>query len=181
MWIGMMRRGSPAETPAAEEPPGSGIILRTEVITIWVPRALREMARQWAGPLVDYPPEHVQIYLARNGWRVGWYALTCRGYQVNGQSGEITHIRWLSEAADHPDELQAVMATAAGRPSRFQGSGFSHARVEIIPETLQAADSREAITRRMAELVVGGVGCSRIDLPDPGTLATQRSRAEAGP
>ena len=33
--------------------------------------------------------------------------------------------------------------------------GFSHARVEVIPDTLQAVDPREAITRLMAEPVVG--------------------------
>src|SRR6516165_5380579 len=33
MWIGMMRRGSPAEASAPEGPPGSGVTVRTEVTT----------------------------------------------------------------------------------------------------------------------------------------------------
>jgi hypothetical protein len=32
---------------------------------------------------------------------------------------------------------------------------FSHARVEVIPDTLQSVDRREAITRLMAKPVVG--------------------------
>jgi hypothetical protein len=104
---------------------------------------------------VDRSFEELQTDLGRNGWRAAWYALTYRGHQVNGGSGEITQIRRLSEAADHLDELQAVMATAAGRPPRSGGRDFSHARVEVIPDTLRALDPREAITRLMAEPVAG--------------------------
>src|SRR5262249_51624127 len=100
-------------------------------------------------------PEELQTYLGRNGWRAAWYALTYRGHQVNGGFEEITQIRRLSEAADHPDELQAVMATAAGRPTRFEGRDLSHARGRVLPHALQALDPREAITRLMAEPLVG--------------------------
>jgi hypothetical protein len=154
--LGLMWAGPPREAPAPEGPPGSGIVLRTEVTAIWMPRALLDLARHHGGPPVDRSPEEVQSCLERNGWRTAWYALTCRGYQVDGQSREITQIRWLSEAADHLDELRAVMATAAGRPPRIEDGDLSHARVEVIPDTLQEVDSREAITRLMAELVVGG-------------------------
>jgi hypothetical protein len=84
-----------------------------------------------------------------------WYALTYRLHQANGKLGEITQIRRLSEAADHLNELQAVMATAAGRPPRYEGQDFSQARVEVIPDALRALDPREAITRLMAEPFVG--------------------------
>jgi hypothetical protein len=130
--------------------------VHTEVTAIWLPQPLLDLARQLGGPALDRSPEELQTYLARNGWRTAWYALTCRGYQANGLSGEITHIRWLSEAADHLDELQAVLATAAGRPPLLEDKDLSHARLVIIPDTLRDVDSREAITRLMAELVVGG-------------------------
>jgi hypothetical protein len=153
--LGLMWAGPPSDVPAPIGPPGSGIVLKTKVTAIWMPRALRDLARHQAGPPVDSSPEELQTYLARNGWSAAWYALTYRGHQVNGESGEITQIRRLSEAADHLDELQAVMATAPGRPPRFEGRALSHARVEVIPDALQALDPREAITRLMAEPVVG--------------------------
>ena len=153
--LGLMWAGPPTEATAPEGPLSPGTIVRTEVIAIWMPRALRDLARHQAGPPVDSSPEELQTYLARNGWRAAWYALTYRGHQVNGESGEITQIRRLSGVADHLDELQAVMATAAGRPPRFEGGDFSHARVEVIPDTLQAVEPRAAITRLMAEPVVG--------------------------
>jgi hypothetical protein len=104
---------------------------------------------------MDHSPEELQTYLGQYGWTAAWYALTCRSYQVNGESGEITQFRLLSEAADHLEELQAVMATAAGRPPRFEGSDFSHTRVEVIPESLRTVNPREAITRLMAGPVAG--------------------------
>ena len=151
----LMWAGPPAAAPAPEAPPGSGIILRSEVTAIWIPRALRGLARRQAGPPVGRSPEELQTDLGRNGRSAAWYALTYRGHQVNGGFGEFTQIRRLSEAADHLDELQAVMATVAGRPPRCEGRDFSHARVEAIPDALQAVDPREAITRLMAEPVVG--------------------------
>jgi hypothetical protein len=153
--LGLMWAGPPTAAPAPEGPPGSGTVLRTEVTAIWMPQALRDLARRQAGPSVDRSPEELQTSLGRNGWRAAWYALTYRMHQVNGELGEITQIRRLSEAADHLDELQAVMARAAGRPPRSEGGDFSHARVEVIPDTLHAVDPRAAITRLMAEPVVG--------------------------
>jgi hypothetical protein len=132
IWVGMMRRDPPAQALVPEDSPGSGIVVKTDVTAIWISQALRALARRQAGTPVDCSPEEVQRYLARNGWKSAWYALTYRGHQVNGGFGEITQIRSLSEAADHLDELQAVMARAAGRPPRLADPEFSRARVQII-------------------------------------------------
>jgi hypothetical protein len=149
--IGLMWAGPPKAVPTPEGPPGSGIVVRSEVIAIWMPRVLRDLAMQNNGPPVALAPEALEAYLARKGWRPAWYALSYRAHQVNGKFAETTQIRRLSEASDHIDELDAVMATAAGKPPRFEGGDFSHARVEVIPESLQAVDPREAITRLMAK------------------------------
>jgi hypothetical protein len=153
--IGMMWAGPPKAPQTPEAPSGSGIILRTEVTAVWMPRALRDLARHQVGPLVDRSPEELQTYLGRDAWKAAWYALTYRAHRVNGESEEITQIRRLSEATDHLDEFHAVMATAAGTRPRYEGRDFSHARVEVIPDTMQAFDPREAITRQMAEPVLG--------------------------
>jgi hypothetical protein len=144
-----------ASTPDLDSPPGSEVIIRTEVTAIWVPQALRDLARRQADPPADRSPEKVRTYLAGSGWREPWYAVTSQVYQRHGRSGETTHIRWLTEIADRPDELQAVMATAAGRPPRYEDGRFSRTRVHVIPDTLQAVDSRTEIIRLMAELVEG--------------------------
>src|SRR5262249_15395997 len=104
--LGLMWAGPPTGAPAVAGLPASGTVLRTEVTAIWMPRALRDRARHQAVEPVGRSPEALQTDLGRDGWRAAWYALTYRGHQVNGGSGEITQIRRLSEAADHLDELQ---------------------------------------------------------------------------
>jgi hypothetical protein len=142
-----------AGEPDPEDRPGSGTTIQTEVTAIWVPQALCDLERHDADPPIDRSLERLQTCLARSGWRDAWYALTYRGHQANSGFAEITQIRPLSDAADHLDELQAVMATAASRPPRCGPRDFSHARVKVIPDTMQAMDPREAITRLMAEPV----------------------------
>jgi hypothetical protein len=67
----------------------------------------------------------------------------------------MTQTRLLSNAADHLEEFQAVMATAAGRPSHFEGKDFSHTTVEVMPDRMQGIDRREAIGRLRAGPVAG--------------------------
>jgi hypothetical protein len=162
--LGLIWAGLPTAVPAPDALAGSGIIVKSEVIVIWMPRALHDLARHRAGPPVDRCPEELQTYLGPNHWRTGWYALRYRCHQVNGESTEITQIRRLSEAADHLDELEDVMAAAAGSPPRYEA--FSHARVKSIPDTLQAVDPREAITELMADPIVGD-GSSPTGGPGP--------------
>jgi hypothetical protein len=153
--VGLVCVGFRAGAPGPEDPPGSGIVVRTEVTALWIPRALRDMADCEAGAPIFRSPEALQTELRHRGLKDAWYALTYRGHKVNGEFGELTQIRHLGDAADHLDEFQAVMATAAGSPPRYEGRDFSHARVEVIPDTLQGVDPREAVIRLMAEPVVG--------------------------
>jgi hypothetical protein len=145
MWVGYH-----AGAPDADTPPGSGIVVHTEITAVWLPRALVDQARGGSGLPVVRSPDELRTCLERNGWPDPWYALTSRGYQVNGQCSEWTQIRWLTQAADYPDELQAVMATAAGRPRRCEETDFTYARIEVIPDSLQAVEPREAIRRLLS-------------------------------
>jgi hypothetical protein len=140
--VGLVYVSFQAGAPDPEDSPGSGIIVRTEVTAVWIPRALHEDAQIEAGAPVFLSPDALDTALKRRGLNDSWYSITYRHHQVNGEFQELTQIRRLSEAADHLDEFQAVMATAAGNPPRHQGRDFSHARVEVIPETLQSVGRR---------------------------------------
>jgi hypothetical protein len=153
--VGLIYVSFQAGAPGPDDSAGSGIIVRVEVIALWIPRALHDMAQLQDGAPVFLSPEAVHTELKRRGLNDAWYALTYRGHQVNREFVDMTQIRRLSAAADHLDELQAVMAKAAGRPPQYDGLDFSLARVEVIPDTLQAVDPREAVTRLIDEPVVG--------------------------
>jgi hypothetical protein len=75
-----------------------------------------------------------------------WYAMTTRGYQLNGRAAEITFIRWPRESSEHFGEYQDVMATAAGTPPDHPGLDFSRAKVVVFSDSLLKADPREVVT-----------------------------------
>jgi len=140
-----------AGSPGPEDLPNSGIVVRTEVTALWIPRALRNVAQGEAGATVFHSPEALQTELERRGLNDAWYALTYRGYQVNGDSAEITQVRRISEAPDHLEEFQDMMATAAGHPPRHEGRQFSQVKVGIIPDTLLTADPLNAVSQLVPE------------------------------
>jgi hypothetical protein len=155
--------------PGPEGPSGSGIVVHIQVTAICLTRALLDLARQQTGTSMHRRPEEIQTCLARNGWGAAWYALTYRGHQVRGGFAELTQIRRVSEAAEHLDELQSVLAKAAGRPPKNESVDFSPALVVIIPDELQNVDPCEAIRRLMAGQVAEEKGSleARQD-PSPG-------------
>ena len=140
-----------AGSPGPEDPPNSGIVVRTEVTALWIPRALHDVAQGEAGATVFHSPEALQTELERRGLNDAWYALTYRGYQVNGDSAEITQVRRISEAPAHIEEFQYMMATAAGHPPRHEGREFSQVKVGIIPDTLLTANPLNAVSQLVPE------------------------------
>jgi hypothetical protein len=140
-----------AGAPGPEDPRGSGTIVRTEVTALWIPRALRDVAQAEGGASVFRSPEAVHTELERRGLNDAWYALTYRGYQVNGDSAEITQVRRISEAPAHIEEFQDMMAMAAGHPPHHEGGEFTYVKVEIIPDTLLTGDPLKAASQLVSE------------------------------
>ena len=140
-----------AGSPGPEDPPNSGIIVRTEVTALWIPQAIHDVAQGEAGATVFHSPEALQTELERRGLNDAWYALTYRGYQVNGDSAEITQVRRISEAPAHIEEFQDMMATAAGHPPPHEGREFSQVKVGIIPDTLLTANPLNAVSQLVPE------------------------------
>ena len=89
--------------------------MRTEIITIWIPRALRDLALCDAQPPLDRSPVELLTCLKQNAWIPDWYAILHRGHQVNQGFADITLIRRLVKAADHIEELQAVIFACGER------------------------------------------------------------------
>jgi hypothetical protein len=95
--LGLVWAGPSIEAAASEGPPGSGIVLRTEVTAIWIPPAFRDLARQQAGPLLDYSADELQTYLGRDGWKPESSVLLRRKVESGRphcvlRLGQITHI-----------------------------------------------------------------------------------------
>ncbi len=138
--VGLVCSSFQAGTPGPEDPPGSGIVVQTEVTALWIPRALRDVAQGEAGAPILPCPQALQTEPERRSLTDAWYAVSYRSYQVNGDCAEITQVRRISEACSHVEEFQNVMAMAAGNPPYYEGRELSPVKVEIIPDTLLTAN-----------------------------------------
>jgi hypothetical protein len=132
-----------------DDPPGSGIVLRTEVSTIWVSQAFLDLAQHEPAPLVFRSHEELETYMQRQELGDEWYALTYRGHQVNGETAKFTQVRRACEWSGHFEEFRDVASSIAGKPPRDKGLDFSHAAVGVIPERLLKTNPREAVTELM--------------------------------
>jgi hypothetical protein len=142
-----------SKAPTPEDPHGSGTVMRAEVTAIWIPQALLDLAQREAGPPAIHSPEELRVCLERHGLSAAWFAQTYRGYQVNGESAEITRVRRMSEMADHFEEFQDLLAAAAGNRARSEARAFSRTTIHVIPDSLINADPLKAITELMTPRV----------------------------
>jgi hypothetical protein len=149
--IGLVYVSFQASPAGPDHPPRSGIVVRTEVTALWIPRALLHMVQGETGTPVFRSPEALQTELRRRGLNDAWYAVTYRGYQVDGAAVEITQVRRISEAHAHIEEFRDMMAIAAGHPPHHEVQEFSHVKLEIIPDTMLNADPRKAVSQLIAE------------------------------
>ena len=109
-------------------PPGSGVVARFEVTTIWLPQGLFDLAQRKTEPAVFASHEDLRTHLDHLGLGTAWYAMKYRGYQVTGRAEEITVIRRPGESPEHVAEYHDVMATAAGRPPDSSPGWTTHGR-----------------------------------------------------
>ena len=143
-WIDLSE-ARPGRGLEADDTPDSGYVVRIEVIDIWLPDILIDLARQPAGPCSAQSHQDLKTILERNGQQNLWFALTMRHYQINGGAGDLTYIRHPYSEPEHFQELRSVLAIAAGKPpldpSRF-GAGYA---VHIVPKELTDREPREAV------------------------------------
>jgi len=129
--------------------PGAGIIVRSELIQIWLPQTLTELAQGQPRFRVVRTHDELQRFLELEDREDLWYALTTRGFQVNGEFVDITLIRRPYDDALHFGELPDILAMAAGNRPRHADADISIASVQIIAQELLNCEPRAV----MAELV----------------------------
>ncbi len=135
----------PGRKLEADELPDGGIIVRSELLHIWVPETLTELAEQQSRAPAIRDHEGLKRFLELRDQRDVWYALTVRAHQVNGGFADITVIRRPYHDPEYFPELLAVLATTAGNPPRDSDMDFSTASIHIIPEELARREPRGAI------------------------------------
>jgi hypothetical protein len=133
----------------SDNEPGSGIMIRSEVIHIYLPRTLIELAKgQTPQPIRTHEDLRRRLEIARH--RDLWYALTARALQVNGEFVELTFIRRPYADPDHFPEFLEILAAALGGPPNLWRN-LSSATVHVLPDGLSKRDPREVISELIGQ------------------------------
>jgi hypothetical protein len=135
--------------PQVQEPadrPGAGIIVRSELVHLWLPQGVTELARRHARSRSVQTHEQLRRILEQEDRQDLWYALTTRTQQVDGEFADITMIRRPYDDELHFVEFLDVLATVAGDPPRHLDADFSRASVRLIGDEFLKRDPREVMT-----------------------------------
>ena len=131
---------------------GSGTIVRSEPIHIWLPQTLIKRTNSPASASrVVRNHEEWRRFLEREGREDLWYAMTSRGHLVNGGFVDITMIRHPYDEPEHFAELRAILATAAGNPPHTTEVDFSRASVHLLSEEDVKRDPRQFMAEQLKD------------------------------
>jgi hypothetical protein len=104
------------QLPEIDNQPDGGIIIRLEVLGLWLPGALIELAQRQAEQPLIRTHEELQRTLEHRHQRNAWYALTVRAHQNDGGFEDLTFIRRPHDDPYHFPEFLDVLAAAEGNP-----------------------------------------------------------------
>jgi hypothetical protein len=147
--LGLMHFNSvvpqPGAAPEFNDPPGSGVIVRSEVIHLWLPETLVDLARSESPALVARTHQELKTALERRGQENLWYAITVRGHQINLGTSDTSFIRYPWREPANLQELIDVLATVSGSPPRRPSFDYSAAIVHIMPAGISRREWLEAL------------------------------------
>jgi hypothetical protein len=148
-WLGFCA-SRPSPVLEFDNQPGSGVTIRAEVLHLWLPETLIDLAEH--SPVCSVPQTHheLQTTLERRVEEKLWYALTTRGYQINGGTEDITVIRYPYRDPQHFQEFLDVLATVAGNPPRYPTLHYSGADVHVLRGELSERDPSEVVEELLA-------------------------------
>ena len=122
--------------------PNDGIVIRIEVIRLYLPRTLIELALSQRLQPSLHSHADLRRKLDFEHHRDLWFALTERGHRLTGGIVDMNLIRTPYKDIDHFPEFLEILAAAAGNPS----ADLSSAEVRLIPDGLSERDPRKVIS-----------------------------------
>jgi hypothetical protein len=130
----------PSATREFSDPPGSGVIVRSEVIGLWIPETLADRAwREFQEPVARTHQELKNI-LERRDQENLWYVITVRAQLADHRAEESSFIRYPYRQPECFVEFMDVLTAVAGRPRRDPSADYSAATVHIMPAGISQRD-----------------------------------------
>ena len=125
---------------------GSGVIVRSVMLHVWVPESSLSLLSQ--SGLSNRPTyQELQTALERRGQQDLWYAFSTRGEQVNRGLTDISFIRYPYRDPSILGEFLDVLATAAGNAPLDPAEYYTGAAVHVLPDDLRDKKSPVSSSR----------------------------------
>jgi hypothetical protein len=135
----------PGAAPEFSDPPGSGLIVRSEVIRLWLPETLVDPARHELPALAAPTRQELKKFLERRGQENLWYAITVRAHLANHRAEDTSFIRYPHRQPEHLSELADVLTAVAGSRCPHPSADYSAAIVQILPTGMSPREWLEAM------------------------------------
>jgi hypothetical protein len=126
---------------------GAGIIVRSEMLHIWLPPTFLEWATCHASSEVMRTHEDLRRFLEIRGKEKLWYAMTTRAHQTNGEFVDLPFVRQPYNEPTLFPQFLAILAVATENSSDEATDELSSTSVHVLPEESKC-ESRDV----MAEL-----------------------------
>ena len=127
---------------------GGGIIVRSEVLHIWLPPTLIELAKCQLSSGVIRTHDDLKQFLELRGQEKLWYAMTRRAHQSNGEIVDMPFVRQPYREPDSFGEFLMTLAEAAANSSDGAPEGLSSGSFHLLTEEFVKCEVRDV----MAEL-----------------------------
>lgn len=136
---------------AADSADGSAFD-RVDVLRIWLPRTLTELARHPSRRQVMRSHENFRRFLEERHEENLWYAYIDRVYQRSGNHCDCAYVKHpYSDPFAFP-ELCYLLNGVAEDPPTFEAPSFANVTCSIIPDECLNQDGRVAVSRLFDDL-----------------------------
>ncbi len=174
------------QTLADADQPGGGIIVRSEMLHVWVSPTLVDLAKRQAESGEIQTHEDLRGFLELRSQIKLCYVVTMRGHQVDGNFADMPFVRQPYNDAEHFFEFLDVLAAVAENSWDEPTDLFSTVSVHIVPEKFAEPRDEGCLcrnTRQPRRSFSSGTrwGCAPTGMPAALNLSTRSRAASASP
>jgi hypothetical protein len=123
-----------------------------EVVRIWVPAPLVELARSPARSVVTRSHADLRRFLENSHEQALWYAFTNRMYQRDGSYSDCTYLRHPYDDPVLLPELAHLLAGVHNRPPEWEIGVYAHTSFGVVPDQLVKREWRLVVGQLLDDL-----------------------------
>lgn len=131
----------------SEDLAGGGIMVRSQVLHIWLPEPLADPSACEVRPDAVPSDRELRGILERRGYQDLFYAISYRIYQANADTADVSFIRFPYREPESLREFLAILAWRVGRPDRDWDGVFAGATVHILPAKVSRQELIQILRR----------------------------------